>query len=340
MNLSTNRKIGIGVVILLLIFSFILIWNSEKKNDFVKPVEEKLTKVIINEALRTMLYLPLYHAKEVGYFEQNGLDVDIVTGGTATNSFASMLSGEADFSQADPMYVPIANEKGGNTKVVAQVVARIAVWGISMDSTIQKMDKGSLRGKKISTHPRPMTAYTYTAKTILDNGLDLNEVEIIESTPGTEIVPLISGNSDFAMTLEPNVSKAVSKGAKVVLSYPEILGDQIFTGLMAKDEYIEKNPNIVKAVVLSYQQAFDDIYKDKENAIKTSKKYFPQLEDKVIEMAVERMISDHVIPKSVLVSEESWNKAIDVRVKIGDLKDRTNRKENCALELMETVSPR
>lgn len=52
--------------------------------------------------------------------------MQIVTGGNATNSFAAMLSGEAHFSQADPMYVPISREKGSQTKVVAQVVARIS----------------------------------------------------------------------------------------------------------------------------------------------------------------------------------------------------------------------
>src|SRR5688572_5662415 len=73
----------------------------------------KKEKIVINEALRTLLYLPLYHAKEAGIFEKNGVEVEIVTGGTATNSFAAMMSGEAQFSQADPMYVPIANEKNG-----------------------------------------------------------------------------------------------------------------------------------------------------------------------------------------------------------------------------------
>ena len=73
-------------------------------------------KVVINEAARTLLYLPLYHAVQKGYFKDAGLDVEIVTGGTATASFAAMLSGEADFSQADPMYVPIAREKGERSR--------------------------------------------------------------------------------------------------------------------------------------------------------------------------------------------------------------------------------
>lgn len=53
-----------------------------------------LKKVVINEAVHTLLYLPLYHAIEKNYFRDEGIQVDILNGGTATNSFAAMLSGE------------------------------------------------------------------------------------------------------------------------------------------------------------------------------------------------------------------------------------------------------
>ena len=45
-----------------------------------------LKKVVINEAVRTLVYLPLYHAIEKNYFRDEGIQVEIVTGGTATNS--------------------------------------------------------------------------------------------------------------------------------------------------------------------------------------------------------------------------------------------------------------
>jgi ABC-type nitrate/sulfonate/bicarbonate transport system substrate-binding protein len=50
------------------------------------------TKVVVNEAVRTMIYLPLYHAADSGCFAREHLDVSIITGGTATNSFAALLS--------------------------------------------------------------------------------------------------------------------------------------------------------------------------------------------------------------------------------------------------------
>ena len=298
-----------------------------------------LKKVVVNEALRTILYLPLYHGIEEGFFRDAGLDVQVVTGGTATAAFAAMLSGEADFAQADPMYVPISREKGGETKVIAQVVARIAVWGVTMEKNVTDMSAKTLSGKKISTHPQPMTAWTYTVKTIKDVGLEPDkDVQIIPGQPGTEIAPLLSGQSDFAMTLEPNVSKAVQQGAHIVLSYPKILGDQIFTGLMTREKYIVENRDLVVAVVRAYQRAMNDIRKRPEAAIASAKKYFPQLNEAVIRAAIQRMIDEDVLPKSVLVSEESWKKAIDVRVAIGDLKTPTPRSENCTVQIMETAA--
>lgn len=324
--MNQRKIVSFIIVLVVLMVGFLSSCDNAGENP---KANTELKKVVINEALRTLLYLPLYHAEEAGIFEKNGLDVEIVTGGTASNSFAAMLSGEADFSQADPMYVPIANEKGSKTKVVCQVVARIAVWGVTMDTSVHDMSSENIMNKTISTHPRPMTAYTYAIKTITDAGLQPDkDVFLIESKPGTEIAPLLNGQSNFALTLEPNVSTAVSQGAHVILSYPELLGDQIFTGLMASDEYIKQNPDIVNAVVKSYQEAFNDIYKNPDAALATAKKYFPQLEENILRMAIKRMIDEKVIPTSVLVSDVSWDKAIAERVKIGDLKSASTVEDN------------
>lgn len=191
-----------------------------------------LKKVVINEAVHTLLYLPLYHAQQKEYFKEEGLDVEIVTGGTATNSFASMISGNADFSQADPMYVPISREKGAETKVVAQVVGRIAVWGSTLSPDIKTMDASTLQGKSIATHPRPMTAYTYTLKAITDAGLIPDkDVNIIQSKPGTELIPFFDKKAEFVMTVEPNTSIAEAKGRMLFCHIPNYWAIKYFQHL-------------------------------------------------------------------------------------------------------------
>lgn len=328
-----NRNVIVGIIVIVLVAGglwFVISRQNGQKSDLAQR------EVVINEAVRTLLYLPLYHAEHHGFFEREGVKVKIVTGGTATASFAAMISGEAEFSQADPMYVPIAREKGSDAKVVAQVVARIAVWGVTMDSTVEDMNAETIRGKKIATHPAPMTAYTYTAKLIKDVGLEPDrDVEIISSTPGTEIAPLLSGQADFALTLEPSTSKAVVQGGHVVLSYPKILGDQIFTALMTKQSTITKDGEMVASVVRAYQLALQDIHLNPEKAIETASAFFPSESREVLKEAVGRMVGEKVIPESVLVSEESWDKAIAVRVAAGDLKAPASRSDSCELDLMQ-----
>jgi NitT/TauT family transport system substrate-binding protein len=302
----------------------------------VNESKQALKKVVINEAARTLLYLPLYHAVEKGYFRDAGIDVKIVTGGTATASFASMLSGEAEFAQADPMYVPISREKGGETKVVAQVVGRIAVWGVTLDPNVKEMTAATLRGRKIATHPRPMTAFTYTDKLIRNLGLQPDkDVELVTSTPGTEIASLLNHQADFMVSVEPNVSKAETQGGHVVLSFAKMFGDQVLTGLMTRETFIKENRDVVVAVVRAYQKALNDIHARPDSALISAKAYFPQLEQHTMRIAIQRLIDDQVFPQSVLISDDSWNKAVAVRVEAGDLKSSAILKESCDTSIME-----
>jgi len=246
-----------------------------------------------------------------------------------------MLSGEADFAQADPMYVPISREKGGRTKVVAQVVGRIALWGVARDPSIPDMTGTTLRGKKIATQPRPMSAYTYTITLLSQLNLQPDtDVEIISGTPGTEIAALLQGQADFMVSTEPLVSQAESAGAHVVLSFPTLLGDRAFSGLMAREDFIRSNRALVISTVRAYQKALTDIHADRESAFASARKYFPQMSDAVLKAAVERLTNEEVFPRSILVSEQSWFSATAARIAVGDLNASVPLEEACDLSIM------
>ena len=74
-----------------------------------KQKQPKLTPVVVNEAFEHLLYIGLYVAKDKGFFEQQGLDVRIDTGGGDAQAFAALTSGSAQFAQGDPAFVAIAN---------------------------------------------------------------------------------------------------------------------------------------------------------------------------------------------------------------------------------------
>ena len=54
------------------------------------------TKVVLNEVAHSIFYAPMYVAIEEGYLEEEGIDIELVTGFGADKTMTAVLSGEAD----------------------------------------------------------------------------------------------------------------------------------------------------------------------------------------------------------------------------------------------------
>lgn len=293
------------------------------------------TRFVVNEAARTLLYLPLYHAKEQGYFAKEGLEVSIVTGGTATNAVAAMLSGEADIAQADPMYGPIAREKGGDVVVLGQIVGRVAVWAVAKPTARPEFARDTLTSAIVVTHPRPMTAFLYTTARLEELGLHLGQdVRVIESKPGTELAAFeAESTAGYLVTVEPAVSIAESKGARVVYSWPAALGDRVFSGLLARRAVVNARKKEFSAALRAYQHALDDIQRNDPRVMNSAKAFFPQVDDVILTAAIKRLATEKVFPVSIAISPESWNSAVSARIKSGDLKGAAPFQENVISDL-------
>ena len=57
-----------------------------------------LTKVILSEVAHSIFYAPMYVAIEEGYFEEEGIDLELVTAFGADKVTTAVISGEADIA--------------------------------------------------------------------------------------------------------------------------------------------------------------------------------------------------------------------------------------------------
>ncbi len=81
-----------------------------------KSTEEK-TAVTLNEVAHSVFYAPMYVAIEEGYFEEEGLEVTLVTGFGADKTMTALLSGEADIGFMGPE-TTLYTYRGGMEDVV------------------------------------------------------------------------------------------------------------------------------------------------------------------------------------------------------------------------------
>ena len=57
---------------------------------------KKNVPITLNEVAHSIFYAPQYAAIELGYFDEEGLDVTLVNGGGADKVMTALVSGEAD----------------------------------------------------------------------------------------------------------------------------------------------------------------------------------------------------------------------------------------------------
>jgi NitT/TauT family transport system substrate-binding protein len=82
----------------------------------------KTTEVAFVEAVHNLGYIDLYVGQHAGYFEKQGIHLDVKAAGGDTQAFAAVLGHSALFGIGDPTMVPISVESGGPGKVVGTVV--------------------------------------------------------------------------------------------------------------------------------------------------------------------------------------------------------------------------
>lgn len=86
-----QRKI-IGLVMIFLVIVLACLAIAKIREDD----ESGLRKITVAEVAHSVFYAPQYVAHGLGYFEEEGLDVEIVLTSGADNVMAAVLSGDAD----------------------------------------------------------------------------------------------------------------------------------------------------------------------------------------------------------------------------------------------------
>lgn len=108
------------------------------------------TTVRLNEVAHSIFYAPMYVAMEEGYFEEEGLNVELVTGFGADKTMTALLSGEADIGFMGPESTIYTYQEGNTDYAVnfAQLTQRAGNFLVSREK-IENFDWDMIRGKDV-----------------------------------------------------------------------------------------------------------------------------------------------------------------------------------------------
>jgi ABC-type nitrate/sulfonate/bicarbonate transport system substrate-binding protein len=202
-----------------------------------RPVE--LEKVTLAASAQSLSHLPQLLAKTLGFYESEGLDVQIVTT-RSDMQVAGMVSGELHYTTTagDPIILAVAEGAPLNSILLAFDSAHFTLLGQP------GLDRRQLKGARIGVS-RLMSASHLDARAMVSHlGLDPENDVIFFSTgeTSTSFAALEAGNIDAAVLSPPFSSELLSKGYTALARSSDRAERVPFTGLAAGTEHLRKNP--------------------------------------------------------------------------------------------------
>lgn len=211
-------------------------------------------------------YSPMFIAKEQGYFEEAGLNMDIQVIEDESTYAALITQGSIQFlaTAQDPNIKMYAN--GANSRFVLTMDASVGADGLVTTGEIATLD--DLAGKTLALDKSASSYYFFL--TALENGSSLTEddIQVIDMGDTTEAgLAFMSGSVDAAIMWEPELSEALEmvEGSHALVTsadYP----DTILDSLVVNTKYAEENPEVVEAVAEAWYKAVDYLNENPEEA--------------------------------------------------------------------------
>lgn len=300
---SPFRFLGVVLIIVALVLTGCSGSNGKK---------ESLTKIRLSEVTHSIFYAPQYVALTQGFFEEEGLEIELYNGAGADKVMTAVLTDQVEIGFAGPeATIYVYNEgKKDNAIVFAQLTNGDGTFlmGREADPDFQWSDvKGkSIIGGRKGGMPEIILQYV-----LRNNGIDPGKDVHIDTTMQFAAMPgaFLGGQGDYVILFEPTASEMEREGKGFILaSLGEASGEIPYTAYFAKKSYIEKHPNII-------QKFTNAIYKGQlwvashspEEIAQAVKPHFPEVDDEILVTVAKRYKEQNSWKKDPILLEKDLN---------------------------------
>ena len=288
-------------------------------------------KITIAEVTHSLFYAPLYIAKNAGFFNDVGLDIDIVTTPGADKVMASLLSKDAQIGLMGPEASVYVYNNGQENYAInfAQLTQKDGSFLLGREK-IDNFDYSMLKGKTIIGGRKggmPEMTLEHVLKknglTITQNGQDKNadvNIRVDVSFDATSGV-FVAGESDYVTAFEPTASQIeATKKGYIVSSIGKDSGIVPYTCFSSVKSYFEGNKDKLKKFTTAIKKGLDYINNTETNKIiEYLKPSFQTSKNDEIESVINNYKKIEAWPNKLGFTKENFNKLIDIVKEAGEL---------------------
>ncbi len=251
-----------------------------------------------------ILTVPVWLAKEKGFYRKHGLEVENIYIPSGTMAVQALLSGEIKVVLAAGSSVVNANLQGASTKIIA---GNANFYPLAFFSAPEIRDPRDLRGKRVAVTRIGSSSYTATVILLRKFGLEEGKDYTILQLGSTQnrLVALTKGMIQGTTLSAPESIMAKNAGIKVLIPVSDMkkLGVIIqHQALAATDKSLRESRVLIKAFLMAYLEGVREFYRNKEAATQVLGKYTRIADPQVLSASYDE--SYDVIEKEGALVEE------------------------------------
>lgn len=196
---------------------------------------------------------PIFAAQQLGYFEEEGLEVTLETSSGGAASLPLVAQGGLQISNAPPTSVIVANQQGFSFAMLppsldgeAESPGQTAVLANKTSGVTELAD---LEGKKVAVNTINSVNWLYNRALLEQAGVNLDTVTYVEVPFPSMIDALTNGSVDAIDVPQPffHIAEQTGKVATLGYTFSDVQTSVPITAYAATQEFVEENPRTIAA---------------------------------------------------------------------------------------------
>jgi NitT/TauT family transport system substrate-binding protein len=273
------------------------------------PTPPPATKLTSAYAVFGANSLPLFVAKEAGFFEQEGLDVELVNLVTGTRIVAAVMSGEAPIGYGGD--VAAARVAGSDIVMLMSIIPR---WTYQLLAQPSIGSLQELRGKRLGVTNVVGVAAQAARYAVRSVGLTPGEDVTLQVSGGhpDRLAAMLSGELDAGLLELPHSTIGLKSGLRLLLDFRDVDYPVASNPVTASRAWIDQHEDVTRRYVRAIVEAIHFLKTRKADTLEIMQRVFNTDDLPVLEELYEQVA--RLVPEVPYPTAEALRNQIDVEV--------------------------
>ncbi|WP_010532321.1 ABC transporter substrate-binding protein [Lentibacillus jeotgali] len=282
------------------------------------------SNIKIAEVTRSIFYAPQYVAIEKGFFEEEGINIELQTTWGGDKTMTALLSDGADVALVGSETSIYVHAQGSKDKIInfAQLTQTDGTFLVAKepkpDFEWEDLKNSTFLGQRVGGMPQMVGEYVLKQHGI-DPHADLNLIQNVDyaNIPGA----FASGDAEYVQLFEPTASTFEKEGkGHIIASFGKESGHVPYTTFMTKESFMNDNPETAKRFTKAVHKAQKWVQENSAKDIaEVIQPYFKDTELDMLATSIERYKNQGSFATDPILDKEEWNNLRNIMDEAGEL---------------------